>query len=97
MAQLAWKMLLTMTCKSFYNVDGRLYNISTTWGIISARESNVILGSVRLFVFNNGQLDEKRELYYAEREFESIIPFRAPTVWWKKVEQVLNVEGYNVR
>lgn len=77
--------------ESFYNVDGRLYNISKTWGIISARESNVTLGSVRLFVFNIGQLDEKRELYYAERDFKSIIPFRAPTVWWKKVEKDYNV------
>ena len=55
--------------------------------IISAREPNVTLGSVRLFVLRNGQLDEKRILYYAEREFKSIIPFRAPVVWWKKVDR----------
>ncbi len=76
--------------ESFYNVDGRLYNISKELRIISARESNVTLGSVRLFVFNNGQLDERRELYYAERDFKSIIPFRGPVVWWKKVKKDYN-------
>ena len=81
--------------ESFYNVDGRLYNISKELEIISAREKNVVLGSVRLFVYGYG-LEIRRELYYAERDFKSIMPFRAPVVWWKKVEQVLSVEGYNV-
>ena len=76
--------------ESFYNVDGRLYNISIELGVISAREPNVVLGSVRLFVFGYG-LEEKRELYYAERDFKSIMPFRAPVVWWKKVEKDHNV------
>lgn len=73
--------------KTFYNIDGRLYNISKELRIISAREPGITLGSVRLFIFNIGQLDEKRELHYAEREFKSIIPFRAPVVWWKRVEK----------
>jgi len=76
--------------ESFYNVDGRLYNISKELEIISAREANVVLGSVRLFVFGYG-LEVRHELYYAERDFKSIIPFRAPTVWWKKVEKDHNV------
>lgn len=72
--------------ESFYNVDGRLYNISKELEIISAREKNVVLGSVRLFSTGYG-LKVKHELYYAERDFKSIIPFRAPVVWWKKVEE----------
>ena len=76
--------------ESFYNVDGRLYNISKELEIISAREKNVVLGSVRLFVFGYG-LEVRRELYYAERDFKGIMPFRAPMVWWKKVEKDYNV------
>jgi hypothetical protein len=25
-------------------------------------------------------------LFFAEREFKSIIPFRAPVIWWRKLK-----------
>ena len=62
--------------KEYYSAMGGL--------ILSKREYGVKLGSVRLFsdiTYSSGQA-----LYYAERKFTSMIPLRAPKIWWKKLD-----------
>lgn len=63
---------------------GKKYNIAQGGNIMSRRE-NVELGTVRVFLHTDRLMHDTPVAYYAERDFPSIIPFRAPVVWWRKI------------
>lgn len=50
-----------------------------------AREYNVALGTVRAFRHTSQLMHDTDVLYYAERKFHSILPWRAPMVWWRRL------------
>ena len=65
---------------------GHKYDIAMNGDLMIRREHGVKLGDTRVFRSNVTTMYDSSVLYYAEREFKSIIPFRAPKIWWKKVK-----------
>lgn len=63
---------------------GKKYNIAQGGDIMSRREYGVKLGTVRVFLHSTKLAYDTPVEYYAEREFESWIPMRAPVIWWRK-------------
>lgn len=64
---------------------GEWYDISQDGDIMVRRERGVQLGSVRVFRHTDYSYGDKLIRYYAEREFRSLIPFRAPKIWWRRI------------
>jgi len=64
---------------------GNKYVLAFGGELFIGRERGVKLGEVRAFVVD--RLHNTSELYYAERSHKSIIPFRAPVIWWRKLEK----------
>jgi len=63
---------------------GKHYNIAQGGDVMTRRE-RVPLGTVRVFLHSTKLAYDTPVKYYAERDFPSIIPFRAPVVWWRKL------------
>ena len=63
---------------------GKSYMMCQDGDLIIGRERHVNLGDMRVFRFNDTMINDKLITYYAERTFSSIIPFRAPVIWWRK-------------
>lgn len=65
---------------------GKGYTVSKLGDLIVGRDRNVKLGDLRVFWYNNQLMWDTPVIYVAERKYRSIIPFRAPLIWWKRVE-----------
>jgi len=65
---------------------GKRYSISLN-GMVMIRREHVALGTVRVFQHDTHTKYDTEVMYYAERSFPSIIPFRAPKIWWRKLEK----------
>jgi len=71
---------------------GHKYQIGMNGDLMIRRERGVKLGDMRVFRSNTTTMYDTGVLYYAERKFRSIIPFRAPKVWWRKInEQTISI------
>ncbi len=64
---------------------GKKYSIAQDGDIMVRRERGVALGSVRVFRHTDKLHYDTEVEYYAERDFPSIIPFRAPVIWWRRI------------
>ena len=64
---------------------GKKYNIALSGDIMSRRE-RVALGTVRIFRHTDKLAYDTPVRYCAERDFPSIIPFRAPVIWWRRID-----------
>ena len=65
---------------------GKRYNIAMNGNVMTRREHGVELGTVRIFQHDTRTKYDTDVLYYAERKFPSIIPFRAPVIWWRRID-----------
>ena len=65
---------------------GKKYVAAMEGELLVGRERNVKLGEVRAFMFSEQAAHDTPVLFFAEREFKSIIPFRAPVIWWRKLK-----------
>ena len=66
---------------------GYKYHIAMDGNLLVRRERGVKLGDVRIFHYDAITARcRDNATYYAEREFRSIIPFRAPKIWWRKID-----------
>ena len=61
---------------------GYRYDVAMEGDLMIRRERGINLGEYRMFIHDI----DRRVAYYAERKFRSIIPFRAPKIWWRKVK-----------
>lgn len=66
---------------------GKKYSIAQEGDIMVRRERGVRLGEVRVFQHSHKLMHDTEVQYYAERDFPSIIPFRAPVIWWRKINE----------
>jgi hypothetical protein len=66
---------------------GKRYSVQQNGNLMVRRERGVDLGTVRVFLHNNKVFYDTPVKYYAERDFPSIIPFRAPVVWWRRISE----------
>ena len=64
---------------------GKQYKIAQDGDVMVRRERGVRLGDVRVFLHSRKLAYDTEVLYYAERDIRSIIPFKAPVVWWRKI------------
>jgi hypothetical protein len=65
---------------------GKRYKIAQGGDIMTRRE-RVALGTVRVFRHTSRTAYDTPVQYCAERDFPSIIPFRAPVVWWRRINE----------
>lgn len=67
---------------------GYKYHIAMNGALMIRRERGVKLGEVRIFHYDTVTSRARdNETFYAERKFNSIIPFRAPKIWWRKIDE----------
>jgi hypothetical protein len=66
---------------------GKKYSIALAGDIMVRRERGVSLGDVRVFQHSRALQHDTEVKYYAELDFPSIIPFRAPVIWWRKINE----------
>lgn len=67
---------------------GKKFLLAQSGDLIIGRERNITLGALRVFRFNESLMYDKPVQFYAERKYKSIIPFRAPVVWWRRLEEL---------
>lgn len=65
---------------------GKHYAVSQQGQVMVRRERGVALGTVRVFLHTDKLMHDTPVEYYAERDFPSIIPFRAPIIWWRRID-----------
>lgn len=65
--------------------DNKVYKVSQNGDVLVRRERGIGLGDVRLFWATDNEFYDTPVLYTAERKFGSIIPFRAPKIWWRRI------------
>lgn len=65
---------------------GKQYDVAMGGELMIRRERGVRLGDVRIFQHSDRLAYDTEIQYYAERMFRSIIPFRAPVIWWRKIK-----------
>ena len=65
---------------------GKDYRVQQEGELVVGRDRNVKLGDLRVFWYNGQIMWDTPVIYVAERKHKSIIPFRAPIIWWRRIQ-----------